>query len=169
MAGYVQRTLGADEEVLFRARFHWTYDFVSWCWLLLGASPFVLLFFLNRARPFDSWGDFWLAGAPGGFTLFLGFLLWLTRSIHEWTTEIVVTNYRFVYKRGWIARRTEEVSLEKIEEVNLRQSIWGRLLGYGELLVRGTGVGVFQLPPLAKPLQLRQTILGAKNGGRSGG
>ena len=33
---------------------------------------------------------------------------------------MAITNRRFIYKRGWIARKTEEMSLHRIEEVNLR-------------------------------------------------
>ena len=78
------------------------------------------------------------------------------------TTEIVVTSERFVFKTGWIARKTQEVNLEKIEEVSLTQSILGRVLGYGQLRVQGTGIGAIDLPPVAKPLKLRQRITEAK-------
>ena len=56
-----------------------------------------------------------------------------------WTTEIAVTNRRLIYKRGWIARRTEEINLRRIEEVNLKQGVLGRIFGWGRLRVHGTG------------------------------
>ncbi len=74
-----------------------------------------------------------------------------------------MTTYRFVFKRGLISRDTQEVSLGKIEEITLHQSIWGRFLGYGQLVLRGTGVGVITLPDLDDPIRLRKIIENAKS------
>jgi hypothetical protein len=61
-----------------------------------------------------------------------------------------------------IARNSQEVSLNKIEEILLKQSVWGRLFGYGALILRGTGVGVIQLPNIDEPIQVRRIIEQAK-------
>lgn len=74
------------------------------------------------------------------------------------TTEIVITNRRLIYKRGWIARKTEEIALHRIEEVNLRQGILGRLYGYGEVQVQGTGRGNIILPSIAAPLDFKRAL-----------
>ena len=47
---------------------------------------------------------------------------------HRWTTETDVTNFRVVHKTGFIKRRTFEMSLDKVESVDVNQSILGRLL-----------------------------------------
>ena len=60
-------------------------------------------------------------------------------------------------------QRTQEVSLNKIEEITLHQSIWGRILSYGKLVLRGTGVGVIKLPDLDDPIRLRKIIENAKS------
>jgi Bacterial PH domain len=75
-----------------------------------------------------------------------------------WTTEIGVTNQRFIYKRGWLWRTTQELQLRAIEEVNLDQGLLGRLFNYGRLELRGTGVDDMRLPPLADPLGLRKAL-----------
>ena len=74
-----------------------------------------------------------------------------------------MTTYRFVYKTGLISRHTQEVSLNKIEEITLKQSIWGRIFGFGKLILRGTGVGVIQLPDLDDPIEVRKIIENAKS------
>ena len=51
---------------------------------------------------------------------------------HRWTTETDVTNMRVVHKTGFIKRRTFEMALDKIESVDVNQSIMGRILNYGE-------------------------------------
>lgn len=97
----------------------------------------------------------------------LRILILLGHLIVLMTTEIVVTTYRFVFKTGLVARHTQEVSLNKIEEITLEQSIWGRFLGYGKLVLRGTGVGVITLPDLDDPIRLRKIIENAKSALRS--
>ncbi|NWH08441.1 MAG: PH domain-containing protein [Alphaproteobacteria bacterium] len=81
--------------------------------------------------------------------------------IASYTTEIVVTSRRFVKKTGLIVRRAEELSLDRIEEVNLRQSVLGRLLNYGDLTVRGTGEGVIDLVMVDDPIRLRRELQSA--------
>src|SRR5204862_6809215 len=75
-----------------------------------------------------------------------------------WTTEIGVTNQRLIYKRGLLWRSTQELQLRAIEEVNLEQGLLGRILGYGHLELRGTGVDDIRLPALADPLGLRKAL-----------
>jgi uncharacterized membrane protein YdbT with pleckstrin-like domain len=91
-----------------------------------------------------------------------GGLILLSHLIVLWTTEIAVTTYRFVYKTGFISRKTQEVSLNKIEEIVLEQSVWGRVFGYGKLTIRGTGVGVIELPDIDNPIEVRRIIELAK-------
>ena len=104
-----------------------------------------------------------------GFGFAVGSLILTFHLINLMTTEIVITNYRLVYKTGWIARNTQEVSLSNIEEMTLTQSIWGRFLGFGKLVVRGTGVGVIELPNLDDPLVVRKKIEAARASIRGGG
>ncbi|MDR3474859.1 MAG: PH domain-containing protein [Devosia sp.] len=76
----------------------------------------------------------------------------------QWTTEIVVTNRRVVYKRGFISRFTREMNMEKIESVAVDQTLPGRLFGYGTIDIRGTGAGLEQLTGIAGPIELRNAI-----------
>ena len=98
----------------------------------------------------------------------LGIFIAFERLIKKWTTEIVVTNYRFIVKTGWIARQTQEVSLDKIEEINLKQTFWGRVWGYGTLNVRGTGIGDIQLPNIDDPVHLHKALQDARFAGEGG-
>ncbi|GAB4532244.1 MAG: hypothetical protein Tsb0010_13350 [Parvularculaceae bacterium] len=159
---YVEKTMSAGEKIRYRAHFNWTYDFSALFWLLLGASPLFLTLYLDLVRPPASLSDNLSSYIFGGVAFFMGFIVWLVPMVRKWTTEIAVTNQRFVYKRGLISRSTEEVSLNKIEEVSLRQSFWGRVFGYGRLTIRGSGVGVIELPELDEPVKLRRSIMEAK-------
>ena len=159
---YVEQTLASGEEIVQRANFNWTYSFFPVFWFALGAGVVVMYFFIQYAAevPFEEvrvgWWSAIVAGAAGSVILINHLIILIT-------TEIVVTTYRFVYKTGLLARSTQEVSLNKIEEITLHQSVWGRLLGYGKLVLRGTGVGVISLPNLDDPIRLRKIIENAKS------
>ena len=57
-------------------------------------------------------------------------------------TELSVTNHRVIYKTGFIRRHTVEMNMDKVETVNVDQTILGRILGYGTIHVLGTGQGI---------------------------
>src|SRR5580698_2720361 len=82
----------------------------------------------------------------------------LTAWFHRWTTETDVTNLRVVHKTGFIKRRTFEMSLDKVESVDVDQSILGRLLNYGNVTVRGVGEGAETIHTIASPLDFRNHI-----------
>ena len=75
-----------------------------------------------------------------------------------WATEIAVTNRRIIYKRGWLSRKTEEMNLRRMEEINLQQGILGRILGYGKIKINGTGGNVILLPTIASPMRFKQEL-----------
>ena len=54
-------------------------------------------------------------------------------------SEFGITNKRLTIKTGFLSRKTLELNLSKIESVNVNQSIFGRILGYGSIGVIGTG------------------------------
>lgn len=163
---YVAKTLAGGEEILHRANFNWTYSFFPVMWFSLGAASLVFFFYIQFAAgvSFEELRVGWWSAVVAGVC---GSIILTNHIIVLVTTEIVITTYRFVYKRGLLARDTKEVSLNKIEEITLHQSVWGRLLGYGKLVIRGTGVGVIELPDLDNPIDLRRRIENAKSALRS--
>lgn len=159
---YVAKTLAGGEEIIHRANFNWTYSFFPVMWFSLGAATLVLFGYIQFVAhvPFEELRiGWWSAGVAG----FAGSMILINHLIILVTTEIVVTTYRFVYKTGLISRNTQEVSLNKIEEITLHQTVMGRFLGFGKLVLRGTGVGVITLPDLDNPIHLRRIIENAKS------
>jgi uncharacterized membrane protein YdbT with pleckstrin-like domain len=77
---------------------------------------------------------------------------------HRWTTETDVTNLRVVHKTGFIKRRTFEMSLDKVESVDVNQSILGRILSYGDVTILGVGEGKETISTIASPLAFRSYI-----------
>lgn len=155
---YVKKTLAPGEEYLYRAHFNWTYDLESWFWLAFGLIPTAIwINVLVRNYLYTSG----LTTAFFGLciaSIILAAMIALQRYIHKWTTVIAVTTARLILKTGLIARDTHEVSLDKIEEVLMHQSILDRIVGRGTLTIRGTGIAVIEFPVLARPTQIRLKI-----------
>ena len=95
----------------------------------------------------------------GAFVSFLiGLYMFAQMMVVKATTEIAITNTRLIYKQGLIARHVGEISIDRIEGVNVLQGILGRMFSYGYVIVRGMGVGEVMLPPIADPIEFRKAI-----------
>ena len=84
--------------------------------------------------------------------------LFISPLIENWTSEYAITNKRVIIKIGLISRKTLEMNLSKIESVNVDQSIFGRLLGYGASTIIGTGGTRETFSDLANPIQFRRVF-----------
>jgi uncharacterized membrane protein YdbT with pleckstrin-like domain len=95
-----------------------------------------------------------MAGLAALFALYKTVTAWF----HRWTTETDVTNFRVVHKTGFIQRQTFEMSVDKVESVDVSQSILGRILNYGDVTVFGVGEGGKTLDTITSPLAFRNAI-----------
>jgi uncharacterized membrane protein YdbT with pleckstrin-like domain len=149
---YVQSVLQPGEQVRHTAKLHWIVYWPGLLFLLGAIAAFALAQTATRG------GTLWiyLAGVLG--LIALGFLLreWFV----QWTTEIAVTDRRIIYKEGFIRRSTVEMHMDKVESVDVDQTIMGRLLDYGTVTVKGVGTGFEPLKTIAAPLELRNHITG---------
>jgi uncharacterized membrane protein YdbT with pleckstrin-like domain len=84
------------------------------------------------------------------------FTLFIAPMLDRYTDEFAVTNRRVIVKTGLISRRTLEMNLNKIESVNVDQSIFGRILGYGTITIIGTGGTRESFPDISDPLKFRK-------------
>lgn len=89
------------------------------------------------------------------FAALSAFQAWFER----WITELAITSNRVVYKRGFLRRYTVEMNMDKVETVNVDQSLLGRLLDYGSIRVLGSGQGIEHLEKIADPIRLRNAII----------
>jgi uncharacterized membrane protein YdbT with pleckstrin-like domain len=116
----------------------------------------ILLFLLSRQTTTEGIMLMWQSAAA---VVAIVALYWTAKAwFHRWTTETDVTNMRVVHKTGFIKRRTFEMSLDKVESVDVNQSILGRLLNYGSVTVRGVGEGAETINTIASPLDFRNHI-----------
>ncbi len=82
--------------------------------------------------------------------------LFMAPFIRSATSEFAITSKRLIIKVGLISRRTLEMNLNKIESVNVDQSILGRILGYGTIIVIGTGGTREPFSGIADPMGFRK-------------
>ncbi len=76
----------------------------------------------------------------------------------RWTTEIAVTNLRVIYAQGFIERRSVEVHMDKIESVDVNQSVLGRLFNYGDVTIHGTGTTLEPFRGIDRPIDFRNQV-----------
>jgi uncharacterized membrane protein YdbT with pleckstrin-like domain len=75
------------------------------------------------------------------------------------SAEFGVTNRRVIAKWGVISRHSVEMNMDKVEGVSINQGIIGGRLGYGTLVVNGTGGSHEAFPNIANLLAFRKQIL----------
>src|SRR3954470_9954798 len=72
------------------------------------------------------------------------------------SNEFAITNKRIIIKEGLISRLSLEINILKVESVAVQQTILGRILGYGNMIVRGTGGTNEPFINIANPLEFRR-------------
>jgi uncharacterized membrane protein YdbT with pleckstrin-like domain len=84
------------------------------------------------------------------------FTLFIAPALKRWSDEFVITNKRVIIKTGIFSRKTFEMNLNKIESVNVDQSIFGRMLGYGTITIIGTGGTRESFPDIGNAVEFRK-------------
>ena len=152
MARYIDEILQPGERVLYSTNAHWIFYFPAiMAWIVALA-----LFVLSRQTIVEGLVLLCLVGSG---LVALAALYWTVKGwFHRLTTETDVTNLRVVHKIGFIRRRTFEMALDKVESVDVNQSILGRILNYGDVTINGVGEGRETIRTIASPLAFRSSI-----------
>jgi len=147
---YVDRVLQQGETVRHIAKISWvTYLPGLFLWAVAGIIALIL--------PVEPTLHY-LALIVAVSIFLIGTALLARAWFHRITTEIAVTDRRIIYKRGFIRRYTVEMHMDKVESVDVDQSLFGRMLDYGDVIIHGTGMGIEPLDNIDHPLELRNHI-----------
>jgi len=130
---YIERILKPGEIVLYSGRIHRIIYLPAIIMRLLALAALVALTQMRTRAVELSWMFIAGAFALGAYVMLAS--AWFNRS----TTEIDVINRRIVYKRGVIKRRTVEMNMDKVATVDVDQSVFGRLMNYGDITIHSTG------------------------------
>ena len=147
---YIRSVLQPNEQIVMIGRLHWIIYGRAILFALAGLAAVGCAQALNA----DPVVVMAIAAVFGALFLVAFIRAWFVR----WITEFGVTDRRVIWKVGFITRHTVEMNMDKVESVDVDQSILGRLLDYGTIHVRGTGESIEHLHRIAHPLQLRSAI-----------
>jgi hypothetical protein len=88
----------------------------------------------------------------------------LVRILLDWLNErYIITNRRVIEVRGTINKHVRDSALEKVNDVDMNQSIVGRLLGYGTVqIITGSDIGVNMFRRISNPVRFKREMLNAK-------
>jgi uncharacterized membrane protein YdbT with pleckstrin-like domain len=147
---YVDRHLLTGEAVTYRTRLHWKVYGLPLLLVLVVLAPLTVLAATSETRR-------WLGFLPAGAALVVLAIAWLKRR----SSEFAVTNKRVIIKLGVLNTRSIELLLPKIEGIAVTQSLTGRLFGYGEIIVTGSGGTRELFEGIQTPLDFRQAVQAA--------
>jgi uncharacterized membrane protein YdbT with pleckstrin-like domain len=92
----------------------------------------------------------------------LGLIFWGFAYIKYKTTELAVTNKRVIVKSGFVSRRTVEININKVESIQVDQSLWGRAFNFGTLLISGAGYPQAPILGISDPMRFRKAFVEAQ-------
>ncbi len=155
---YVEKHLIEGEAVVYKTRLHWIVLVVPvLLGLLIGLPGLALLARFSTGANSNSVTSESMMVA--GATLLVFALVCVALGIlSRNATEMTVTNKRVVAKVGVFARRTIEMLLSRVESIGVEETVMGRMLGYGKVIVRGTGGTPESFDRIAGPLEFRTQV-----------
>src|SRR5688572_19508598 len=136
MARYVDSLLTEGEQIVYKTRQHWL-ALISksrtgiFLWLI-GLGLLIAIWLFPNIFP----GNTLQTNIVAGLALILivvGLLIFLYRLWHWWAQDFAITNRRLIKVTGILSKRASDSSLEKINDAILFQSLWGRMLNFGNL------------------------------------
>jgi uncharacterized membrane protein YdbT with pleckstrin-like domain len=155
---YIESNLIPGERVLYKTGFHWIVAFWPALFGCIIAIPGVVMVLTSLFAIGDKSGVAGtMAGMGFGF-LIVGAALVLVGYLQKVSTEMAVTNKRIIIKAGLLSRRTFELLLSKVESIGVEEGVLGRMLGYGSVVVRGTGGTPEPFTKIAHPLEFRRQV-----------
>lgn len=132
MASFVESTLMPDEHVIVKARSSGAYL----CFMIFVGIITLPLFLM------------------GLFLIFYAISTYVS-------TELAVTNKRIVAKTGMIVRNSIELNISKVESIQVRQGVFGRIFNYGSLVISGAGNPQAPIPCIKAPMEFRRLAVQA--------
>jgi uncharacterized membrane protein YdbT with pleckstrin-like domain len=145
---YVTRNLVAGESLIYETGVHWSVMLWPFMFAMVIAAGAVLCFVQKDP-------NFLYAGAV--LVVVAGVVIAIA-TVKRKATEIAVTNRRVIIKTGWVHRRSVEIMLPKVESIGITEPFMGRMLGYGTVVVRGTGGTPEPFEKIAHPSEFRKHV-----------
>ncbi len=163
MSRYLERSMMPGERLLYAAEIHWVV-YLSGIFVVAMGSAFSHYGSAAVKAILDGfWGGvsdkavMWISVA----IIAAGTMKLLAAYVRQISTELVITDRRVIAKYGLISTTTFELMLTKVEGANIDQTMYGRILGFGTVMVKGTGGGISPIDHVASPYRFHSKLLQA--------
>jgi uncharacterized membrane protein YdbT with pleckstrin-like domain len=155
--GYVEKNLIPGETLVYRTGVHWSVLTVPAIVAAIFAAPGIAILVYRD--------EIAAKGIPANAVAIAGVALILVAAIifgsgviKKNATEIAVTDRRVIIKTGLTSRRSLEIMLAKVESIGIDETLMGRMLGYGTVVIHGTGGTPEPFRKIAHPSQFRMAV-----------
>src|SRR5262245_9801817 len=157
---YIDANLVPGETVVYQTRLHWIVMFghIVFACFILGLPGAILLYYAQSQQAETSSQNEHLMLGGAGVLLVSAVAVIIAGLIRRNATEMAVTTRRVVIKTGLAARKTIEMLLNKVESIEVSETASGRMLGYGTIVVIGTGGTSEPFHKIARPLEFRSQV-----------
>ena len=137
---YVVKNLAPGEEILLQARYHWIRFVPGASVAALGAALAAASGLLVPAGTEGTGSSLKSALLVVAGVLFLGGVLAMAwRALVDSFDEFAITSFRVIRKSGFVTRSVRQIPLEKVQDVNVRSTLGGRWLSYGDVELQTAG------------------------------
>jgi len=157
--GYAERNLAPGETILHRARYHWVFYRFSIVVLVLAAALGIASLSALKSQTGADTGKL-MAYVAAGFVV-IALVSYLGLRFRANMDEFVVTNRRVIRKVGFVSREVQQAPIEKIQDITVEQGVFGRMLGFGTVIVEtASEKGMLVFPAIAAPDSFRNRVWG---------
>ena len=161
---YADTLLTEGEAIVLRSRQHWLAMLSKaraalFLWLI-GIALLVVIVWLNVQLGLLR--D--LISVAALVVIALGAIIFVYRFWQWWAQDYIITNRRLLKVTGILNKRSGDSSLEKINDAILSQSIWGRMLNFGNLeILTAADMAVDRYYMLKSPKEFKKVMLTQKH------
>ncbi len=156
MGNYVDKNLDHEETVKYSARVSlWKY----WINFLMGGLIAAVALLGFAAFLSSKSGTQPVTGPKFALvTLLISLAIFAWPLVARKSTELVITSKRLIAKFGVVSTQSIDIRFDRIETVRVKQSLMGRILNYGDIVVTGTGSTFDPIPNIANPMGFRAAL-----------
>jgi uncharacterized membrane protein YdbT with pleckstrin-like domain len=154
---YVEKNLIPGETLIYRTGVHWS--------VLVGPAVVAAILAAPGIAILAYRDDIGGHGVPANVIIVAGIALIVLAGmtfaysvIKKDATEIAVTNRRVIIKTGMTSRRSLEIMIGKVESIGIDETVMGRMLGYGTVVIHGTGGTPEPFRKIAHPSEFRMAV-----------
>lgn len=159
---YLNSLLGTNEEILLECRQHWFVFmrniFVEGVAIISIPALISFILFNNSVGPEFYWVRYLYALILFPIiSLIFDFFQW-------WNRKYIITDFRVIQMSGIINKDVIDSALEKINDVKLTQSFFGRIFNFGTIeILTASEIGINKIRTLGEPIRFKTTMINAKD------